>query len=118
MTGMDFETCVRCQIPVLSILSNNFGMKTEYAAMKLSHEKYRTCDISGNYAEFAKAMGGYGERVTEPEQVVHAIVNGVRATRRKATRRCSSSSRRRRCATRPTAPCRVETNARRGRRRR
>jgi acetolactate synthase-1/2/3 large subunit len=81
MTGMDFETCVRCQIPVMSILSNNFGMKTEYAAMKLSHEKYRTCDISGNYAEFAKAMGGYGERVTEPEQVVHAIVNGVRATR-------------------------------------
>jgi acetolactate synthase-1/2/3 large subunit len=81
MTGMDFETCVRCQIPVLSILSNNFGMKTEYAAMKLSHEKYRTCDISGNYAEFAKALGGYGERVTEPEQVVHAIVNGIRATR-------------------------------------
>ena len=81
MTGMDFETCVRCQIPVMSILSNNFGMKTEYAAMKLSHEKYRTCDISGNYADFAKAMGGYGERVTEPEQVVHAIVNGIRATR-------------------------------------
>ena len=81
MTGMDFETCVRCQIPVMSILSNNFGMKTEYAAMKLSHEKYRTCDISGNYADFAKAMGGYGERVTEPEQIVHAIVNGVRATR-------------------------------------
>ncbi|MGH9386147.1 MAG: thiamine pyrophosphate-requiring protein, partial [Vicinamibacterales bacterium] len=81
MTGMDFETCVRCQIPIMSILSNNFGMKTEYAAMKVSHAKYRTCDISGNYAEFAKAMGGYGERVTEPEQVVHAIVNGIRATK-------------------------------------
>jgi acetolactate synthase I/II/III large subunit len=81
MTGMDFETCVRCQIPIMSILSNNFGMKTEYAAMKVSHAKYRTCDISGNYADFAKAMGGYGERVTEPEQVVHAIVNGIRATR-------------------------------------
>ena len=26
-------------------------------------------------------MGGYGERVTEPEQIVHAIVNGMRATR-------------------------------------
>ena len=81
MTGMDFETCVRCQIPIMSILSNNFGMKTEYAAMKVSHAKYRTCDITGNYADFAKAMGGYGERVTEPEQVVHAIVNGIRATR-------------------------------------
>jgi acetolactate synthase-1/2/3 large subunit len=81
MTGMDFETCVRCQIPIMSILSNNFGMKCEYAAMKVSHQKYRTCDISGNYAEFAKAMGGYGERVTEPEQIVHAIVNGIRATK-------------------------------------
>jgi acetolactate synthase-1/2/3 large subunit len=81
MTGMDFETCVRCQIPIMSILSNNFGMKCEYAAMKVSHQKYRTCDISGNYAEFARALGGYGERVTEPEQVVHAIVNGIRATR-------------------------------------
>jgi len=81
MTGMDFETCVRGQIPIMSILSNNFGMKCEYAAMELSHRKYRTCDISGNYAEFARALGGYGERVTEPEQVVHAIVNGIRATR-------------------------------------
>jgi acetolactate synthase-1/2/3 large subunit len=81
MTGMDFETCVRCQIPIMSILSNNFGMKTEYAAMKVSHAKYKTCDISGNYADFAKAMGGYGERVTEPDQVVHAIVNGIRATK-------------------------------------
>jgi acetolactate synthase-1/2/3 large subunit len=81
MTGMDFETCVRCQIPIMSILSNNFGMKTEYAAMKVSHAKYKTCDISGNYADFAKAMGGYGERVTDPEQVVHAIVNGIRATK-------------------------------------
>src|SRR5262245_49258115 len=81
MTGMDFETCVRCKIPIMSILSNNFGMKTEFAAMSASHAKYRTCDLSGNYADFAKAMGGYGERVTEPEQVVHAIFNGIRATR-------------------------------------
>jgi acetolactate synthase-1/2/3 large subunit len=68
MTGMDFETCVRCRIPIMSIVSINHAMKTEFAAMKLSHEKYRTCDISGNYAGFARDMGGYGERVTEPDQ--------------------------------------------------
>ncbi len=82
MTGLDFETCVRCQIPIMSIFSNNFAMKTEYAAMKLSHEKYRTCDISGNYADFAKALGGYGERVTEPDQIVHAIKRGIAATQK------------------------------------
>jgi acetolactate synthase I/II/III large subunit len=82
MTGFDFETCVRCNIPIMSIVSINHVMKTELAAMKLSHEKYRTCDIGGNYADFAKAMGGYGERVTEPDQIVHAIKNGIAATQK------------------------------------
>jgi thiamine pyrophosphate-dependent acetolactate synthase large subunit-like protein len=30
MTGMDFETCVRCNIPILSILFNNFSMAMEF----------------------------------------------------------------------------------------
>jgi acetolactate synthase I/II/III large subunit len=80
MTGMDFETAARCRIPILSVLSNNFGMATEFAAMKLSHEKYRACDISGNYADMAKAFGGYGERVSEPDQIVPAIKRGIAAT--------------------------------------
>jgi acetolactate synthase-1/2/3 large subunit len=80
MTGMDFETCVRTKIPILSILSNNFAMATEDDDMVLSRQKYGSTDISGNYAEFAKAMGGYGERVTEPEQVLHALVRGIRMT--------------------------------------
>jgi acetolactate synthase-1/2/3 large subunit len=80
MTGMDFETCVRAQIPIMSILSNNFAMATEDDDMVLSRQKYHSTDISGNYAEFARAMGGYSERVTEPDQVLHAIVNGIRAT--------------------------------------
>jgi acetolactate synthase-1/2/3 large subunit len=81
MTGMDMETCVRCNIPIMSVVSNNFAMKCEYAGMKLSHEKYRSCDITGNYADLAKALGCYAERVTEPGQVAHAIVNGIRATK-------------------------------------
>jgi acetolactate synthase-1/2/3 large subunit len=80
MTGMDFETCVRAKIPILSILSNNFAMATEDDDMVLSRQKYGSTDISGNYAEFAKAMGGYGERVTEPEQILHALVRGIRMT--------------------------------------
>jgi len=80
MVGMDFETCVRYKIPIMSVLSNNFTMKMELRSMKLSNDKYKSCDISGNYADFAKAMGGYGERITEPDQIVHAIQNGIRAT--------------------------------------
>jgi acetolactate synthase I/II/III large subunit len=81
MTGMDFETAVRCRIPILSILFNNYSMAMEIPVMKLSSEKYDSTDISGNYADFAKALGGYGERVTEPAQVVHALLQGIQATR-------------------------------------
>jgi acetolactate synthase-1/2/3 large subunit len=71
---------VRERIPILSILMNNFSMAMEIPAMKLSDEKYDTTDISGNYADFAKALGGYGERVTEPSEIVPAIKRGIAAT--------------------------------------
>ena len=81
MTGMDFETCVRAKIPILSILSNNLAMATEDDDMALSRQKYGSTDISGNYAaDFATAMGGYGERVTEPDEILHALVRGIRKT--------------------------------------
>ncbi len=81
MTGMDFETCVRAKIPIMSILFNNFGMHMEDDAMAYSREKYRSTDISGNYSEFAKALGGHGVRVTDPDQVAHALVDGIAATK-------------------------------------
>ena len=80
MTGMDFETCVRANIPIMSILSNNFAMATEDDDMVLSRQKYGSTDISGNYSEFAKAMGGYGERIEDPDQILHALVRGIRKT--------------------------------------
>lgn len=80
-TGMDFETAVRERIPILSILFNNFSMAIEIPIMQVATEKYRSTDISGNYADMAKAFGGYGERVTDPDQIVPAIKRGIEATR-------------------------------------
>jgi len=80
MTGMDFETAVRERIPIMSVLLNNFSMAMEIPAMRLSDEKYDTTDISGNYADFAKALGGYGERITSPDEIVPAIRRGIAAT--------------------------------------
>jgi acetolactate synthase I/II/III large subunit len=79
-TGMDFETAVRERIPILSVLLNNFSMAIELPIMKVSTEKYRSTDISGNYADMAKAFGGYGERVTSPAEIVPAIKRGIRKT--------------------------------------
>ncbi len=79
-TGMDFETAVREKIPFLSILLNNFSMAIELKVMPVSTEKYRSTDISGDYAAMARAFGGYGERVTDPGEIVAAIKRGIAQT--------------------------------------
>jgi thiamine pyrophosphate-dependent acetolactate synthase large subunit-like protein len=58
---------------------NNFSMAIELPVMPVSTEKYRSTDISGNYADFARALGGYGERVTSPAEIVPAIKRGMKA---------------------------------------
>jgi thiamine pyrophosphate-dependent acetolactate synthase large subunit-like protein len=49
--------------------------------MPVSQAKYGATDISGNYADMAKAFGGYGERVTSPDQIVPAIQRGIQKTK-------------------------------------
>jgi acetolactate synthase I/II/III large subunit len=79
-TGMDFETAVRERIPIMSVLLNNFSMAIELKIMKTATEKYRSTDISGHYADMAKAFGGYGERVTEPAEIAPAIRRAIKKT--------------------------------------
>jgi acetolactate synthase-1/2/3 large subunit len=79
-TGMDFETAVRERIPILSILLNNFSMAIELHIMQVSTQKYRATDISGDYAAMARAFGGYGERITKPEDIAPAIRRGIEQT--------------------------------------
>ena len=81
MTGMDFETACRDKIPIMTILSNNHAMAMEIPHMELSTKKYRSTDISGNYTEWAKALGGHAERVTEPSEVTHALLRAIHATK-------------------------------------
>jgi thiamine pyrophosphate-dependent acetolactate synthase large subunit-like protein len=79
-TGMDFETAARNRIPILSVLFNNYSMACELKLMPTSTEKFRSTDISGNYADLAKALGGHGERVTEPGEIVPALKRGIAKT--------------------------------------
>jgi acetolactate synthase-1/2/3 large subunit len=79
-TGMDFETAARERIPILSILFNNFSMAIELPIMQAATEKYRSTDISGHYADFACALGGYGERVSDPNEIIPAIKRGIQQT--------------------------------------
>ncbi|MEO2035099.1 MAG: thiamine pyrophosphate-dependent enzyme, partial [Planctomycetaceae bacterium] len=79
-TGMDLETAVREKLPILTILFNNFSMAIEIPIMKTAQAKYGSTDISGHYADMAKAFGAYGERVTDPNEIVPAIQRGIEAT--------------------------------------
>jgi acetolactate synthase-1/2/3 large subunit len=78
---MDFETAVRERIPILSILFNNFSMAIEIPIMPISTKKYRSTDISGDYAAMARAFGGYGERISDPSEIIPAIRRGIEQTK-------------------------------------
>lgn len=71
MTGMDFETAVREDIPILSIHLNNHGMASYDTPFS---EAFRS-------AEVAEAMGGYGRRVEAPDEVASAIEECIERTR-------------------------------------
>ena len=80
MTGLDFETAVRSNIPILTIVLNNHTMAIETKQMKKSHELYNSRSLGGNYSEMAKSMGGWAERVTKPSEIVPAIIRAKKAT--------------------------------------
>jgi len=80
MTGLDFETAVRCGVPILTIVFNNSSMAIETRHMGLSHERYRARDLGGSYAALARDLGGWSERVEHPGQIGEAILRARRQT--------------------------------------
>jgi acetolactate synthase-1/2/3 large subunit len=80
MTGLDFETAVRCGVPILTIVFNNSSMAIETRHMGLSHAKHRARDLGGNYAALARDLGGWSERVEHPGQIGEAILRARRQT--------------------------------------
>jgi len=80
MTGLDFETAVRAGIPILTVVLNNSSMAIEIGHLVVSHDKYRTRDIGGRYADLARAMGGWAERVERPEDIAGAFARARKVT--------------------------------------
>jgi len=80
MTGLDFETAVRVDAPICTIVLNNATMAIETKSMARSHALYGTRNIGGNYAAIARELGGWSLRVDDPAQVADAIVRARRKT--------------------------------------
>jgi acetolactate synthase-1/2/3 large subunit len=79
MTGLDFETAVRCGVPITTVVLNNSAMAIERHALVISHDRYHTRDIGGHYADLGRAMGGHAERVEQPAEIVPAIQRARKA---------------------------------------
>lgn len=80
MTGLDFETAVRSNLPIITVVLNNSSMGAEVTAMATSHELYNTRDLSGNYAGLGREMGGYAERIEDPAEIIPAFQRARRKT--------------------------------------
>jgi acetolactate synthase-1/2/3 large subunit len=81
MVGIDFETAVRCQLPVLAIVLRNHVLGGYAASMPVATRKYQANRVSGQYAPIAQALGGHGECVVDPEQLREALQRCVATVR-------------------------------------
>ncbi len=74
MTGLDFETAVRTQLPITTIVLKNSTMAIETNHMKISHEKFKARDLDGDYADIARSLGGWSEVIDDPEDIASSLL--------------------------------------------
>ncbi|MFC1920575.1 thiamine pyrophosphate-requiring protein [Chloroflexota bacterium] len=80
MVGMDFETAVRENIPIIVVVINNYVLGGYTKFHPVAIEKFNLNRQGGNYAKVAEGLGGYSETVTEPGEIVAAIQRAQKAT--------------------------------------
>jgi acetolactate synthase-1/2/3 large subunit len=77
LTGWDFETLVRFNLPFVGVVGNNSYMnQIRYGqAQKYGWDRGDVGNKLGDvrYSEYAKMLGGYGEEVTEPGDIRPAL---------------------------------------------
>jgi acetolactate synthase-1/2/3 large subunit len=77
LTGWDFETMVRFNLPFIGIVGNNSSMnQIRYGqAAKYGEDRARIGNTLGDirYGEFAKLLGGHGEEVRDPAEIRPAL---------------------------------------------
>lgn len=81
MTGLDIETAVRYQIPILTLLYNNRSMGIVMDLQKAYFgERYTMIELGGDYVGVARALGAWAERVERPEHIRPTLERAIRTT--------------------------------------
>jgi len=71
--GMDFETAVRENIPILNIVFNNGTLSMSRVVNPIASKRYGMNAVSGQYAKIAEGLGGYAERIDQPADIIPAL---------------------------------------------
>ncbi|RMD90561.1 MAG: acetolactate synthase [Calditrichaeota bacterium] len=76
LNGMEFDTAVRHNIPIVSVIGNDAGwgqIRNPQVAI-LGKEASVATDLAlTHYEKIVEALGGYGEFVEEPAQIIPAL---------------------------------------------
>lgn len=76
LNAMEFDTAVRHKIPIVSIVGNDAGwgqIRNPQVALLGEDATLATDLASTRYDKIVEAMGGYGETVTDPGEIVPAL---------------------------------------------
>ena len=80
--GMDIETAVRANLPIITVVLNNSTMAIyDDSRWPVSVQQYNIKGVTGQFAEVAQALGAYSEKITDPQEIVPAIRRGLEVNR-------------------------------------
>jgi acetolactate synthase-1/2/3 large subunit len=73
MTAMDLETAVRNRIGTTTVVFKNSVMGGYSDYHPDASAKHRIESLGGDYADLARALGGHGERISKPDEILPAL---------------------------------------------
>ena len=79
MAGLDIETAARSELGTITVVLNNGVMTHYYDHFPHATENFRSNELGGQYADTAKSLGAYGERVTTPDEIGPAMKRAKQA---------------------------------------
>lgn len=81
MTGMDWETAAREQIPILTVVKHDSIFSGYDSNIPESIKRFKVSSLYGDYAGVAAALGCHAEKVSNPAELRPAFDRAIRATR-------------------------------------
>ncbi len=77
LNGMEFETLIRHDLPAVMVVANDGGWNQIHVPQRTFYGEDRAVatklDKDTRYDKVVESLGGYGEHVTDPQEIVPAI---------------------------------------------